>query len=144
MRFVLSASPLLYDGARARRVTLIDDGAPAPGPTEVYFAEGAVGFVNGRKAVVPAALPGATAFVDYSVRGDGSVFIHYVATRRDLRGKGYGALLLEHFLRSVEKDGVPSVDFGKIMHDAMERLFRRWLRLSEEGKYKPRVYGKIW
>lgn len=129
--------------ARARRVTLVDDAVPPPAPTEVYFAEGAVGYVNGRKATVPAALPGAAAFVDYSILADGSVYIHFVTTRRDLRGEGYGARLLEHFLRSVEKDGVPSVDFGMIMSDAMEKLFLRWRRLSDEGKFRPRVYGKL-
>lgn len=144
-RFVAGPSPLDYrTSLRARRVTLVDGAIPLPDPKEVYFAQGAVGFINGRKATVPAALPGAAAFLDYSVDlASGGVFIHYVAVRRDLRGEGYGTRLVEHFLRSVEKDGVPSVDFGRIEHDAMEKLFLRWRRRADEGQYQPRVYGKL-
>jgi GNAT superfamily N-acetyltransferase len=139
MKFVAGPSPLSYGVPGVRRVTMVDATVPPPAPNEVYFAKGA----TDRKGKVPEALPGAAAFIDYSVLSDGSVYIHYVTTRRDLRKQGYGALLLEHFLRSVEKDGVPSVDFGRILSDPMEKLFLRWRRLSDDGKYRPRVYGKL-
>lgn len=146
MVIVHGLSPLRYphqEAKEVRRATLVDPEIPPPHPSELYFAEGARGTVNGRKATVPAALPHAAAFVDYSWH-DKHVFVHFVTVRSDLRKKGYGALLVDDFLRGVEREGATSVDFGAILHDAMEKIFKHWRKLSNEGAYRPRVYGKIW
>lgn len=138
-------SPLKYDdGSDAGRLTLIDPTITPPDPKrDTYFADGVCSTINGRKSVVAGASDGAASFIDY-VNSTPGVKINFMTTRADLRRQGYGALLLEHFMLFFEGTGsVEWIDFGDIMHDAMEKLYLRWRRLSDAGKFRPRVYGKL-
>lgn len=135
MNVLLSDSPLAYAGhSSVLRVTLVDPTIVAASWRDTYFAPHCVG---------------AASFIDYSVDNSRDLHvrgrkIHYMTTRADLRRLGYGSLLLEHFMLRLERDTEAAwVDFGSIMHDAMEKMFLRWRRLADEGKYTLRVYGKL-
>ncbi|HEY5657330.1 MAG TPA: GNAT family N-acetyltransferase [Myxococcota bacterium] len=98
-----------------------------------------------RKVIEPGAAPGAVAFIDYQEYGPAEepyVYIQYMLVRDDMRGRGYGKTLLKHFMRDAEARGVSLVHFGKIMNPQMWKLYEKWRKKHDEGKYAPEVVGK--
>jgi GNAT superfamily N-acetyltransferase len=158
-RFVQEISPLDYTDigipkGAVVRVALIDTEAPTPDKPYRYFVEqtrlkhvsktGAL-LKRPRKIVTPGASPGTVAFIDYQAwrqAGDAGVYIQYMATRDDMRGKGFGRLLLDHFMETAAAQGVTYINFGKIMNQSMWHLFEKWHEAHRDGRYAPIVTGK--
>jgi GNAT superfamily N-acetyltransferase len=143
LRVVHTLSPLAYyKGPPVRRFQVVDDAAPPPRPTDVYFAEtrrtvryGKTGRALKKPHVetTPGADPGVLGFIDWTpavpyTRACG-VFIHYTSVRQDMRKQGVFKRMLEAFL--AERGGKDcEVDFGQIHHNAVAIAYQR---LRAEG-----------
>lgn len=120
--FVRSPSPLAYKHtAPVQRLALVVPGAGAARAGETYFAPTTV-TANGKREALPGAGDDVVAFIDWHETPYG-VMIDFMSTRSDYRRLGCGTLAALE-LRSVVGDGV-EIDFGKVMHDGAERIFRR-------------------
>lgn len=145
---VAEPSPLDYPGyARVQRLSLVDRTAPPAPAGMAYFApttrtvmrDPSTGraYRKPRVISIPFAFPGTVAFIDYSELGDGSIYIHYMLTRRDLARRGYARRLVEAlYARFADR---PSIDWGDILHPGAEKLWRQMRARSGA----PRTYGKV-
>lgn len=77
--------------------------------------------------------PNMVAFLDYSELPDGSIYVHYVHVRNDQKGKGYMRFLIDH-LYDLHKDA-KWIDFGRIMHDAVEKVVREKMNQKKIPTY---------
>ncbi len=145
--FLDEPSPLDYHGHSPQRISLVDPTTPPPEPGDHYFAvttrtvkRGATGrdLKKPRIETTPGAGPGVVAFLDYDVHGDGSIFVHYVATRRDQRGRGYMTALLEELLRRHK--AAPWIDLGKVFSESAWR----WLEKKKMEDPTSKLHGKKW
>ena len=125
-RVVESDSPLAYGSPNVKRLTIEDPSAPAErdeGPKSgAYFSAGSP----------------AVAFVDYSLYDGGDrVYIHYASTRSDQRGAGAARLLIDDLYERFKDKA--EINWGKIMSDNMETLFR-----DKRSAGSVPTYGKVW
>jgi len=101
----LGETPLDYDmGIPVNRIGIVDEAAP-----EIKH---------------PYYVPGVVAFLDYSI-WSGEVYIHYMFTRDDYRGRGHAGALIEWIYDKAAREGL-TVDWGKIMSDEAQHMFDRW------------------
>lgn len=117
-------SPLVYDRSpHVERVELVDPSAPPPDPRDTYFAEGWQKIrygKNGRLLKVPRIeiIPGApqdvVAFVDFHEVMPGYVYIDYMKTREDYKGRGLARILVDALTGKYGVDA--TYDFGRIIH----------------------------
>jgi GNAT superfamily N-acetyltransferase len=152
-----AGSPLVYHhGYPVFRLAFVDPSAPEPTSPQAYFTEttrtireGANGrpLKKPRVEVTPGAGPGIVAFVDYHLLpGTGkngateAVYIDYVAARSDQRGLGHARALLAELYR--EHRHAAWIDWGRVMHPAMEKLLAHYQTLEGRGD-APRTYGKL-
>ena len=158
-RFVQEISPLDYTDigipkGAVVRIALIDTDAPTPDKPYRYFVEktqlkhvsktGAL-LKRPRKIVTPGASPGTVTFIDYQAwgkAGDAGAYLQYMATRDDMRRKGFGKLLLDHFMEQAAAQGIAYINFGKILNKSMWRMFEKWRDAHEQKRYAPLVMGK--
>lgn len=64
-----------------------------------------------------------------------------MAVREDMRGKQHAKRLFDYIYKKY-KGKVDFIDWGKIMHPAIEKLFYRYRDLREHGY--PYTKGKTW
>lgn len=143
----LGPSPLDYDVGRPERIGIIDQSAGPAKPGETYFTSEPVEEVSSRmkrqrwddapegakptkRKPAPVyvensgrAQVGLVAFLDWSYRGD-SIYIHFMNTRRDCRGRGYGTDMITWVYDKAIREG-RRVDWGRVFYDA-QRLFDSW------------------
>ncbi|NDC25693.1 MAG: hypothetical protein EBZ49_16400 [Proteobacteria bacterium] len=129
-------SPLSYDRSGAvQRISLVDTAAPGHPKGDTYFATttsfswyGPSGrrLKRPKEETVPgAADEGTVAFLDYheisfSDRGLSAIYIDYMKTRSDSRGKGHARALVDAL---VEKYGTEvTYDFGRILTPTVSRI----------------------
>ena len=130
----LTTSPLTYrSGGPRERLQLVEQQVPAPARKYAYFQPMTSGSGRSRQET-PGADPGVVAFVDFVIQKDGGIVIDYMATRDDLRRRGYARRLVEA-LYALQP---AYVDWGRIVHDAAEKLWR------ERQRGPVRTYGKLW
>jgi hypothetical protein len=141
-------SPLEYDRADdVRRYALVDLSAGPPKRGDAYFAElrsvtriGKTGkpLKKPRETVTPGAASGVVAFIDWSLFHDGSVYIHYMKTRQDARGKRHIQRLLDHLY--TQHGDAPMIDWGRVMNAHAWELLKRYRELEADGY--PHTTGK--
>lgn len=158
----LGPSPLDYDAGRPNRVGIIDPGAGPAKPGWTYFTsepveEYASRMKRERWDAAPEgqkpsktkprpvyvensgrAQPGLVAFLDWSYAGN-SIYIHFMSTRPDQRGRGHSSALLRWVYDKALTEG-RSVDWGRVFYDA-QRLFDQYRKVHPEitfGKYAAR------
>jgi hypothetical protein len=133
-----TASPLTYNhGYQVKRLQIVD--LDAPPTTEMYFVTKKVGAFGKKKTTMPGADPGVVAWLDYHLyttkTQNDSVYIDFIRVRSDMQKRGLMKQLVDKiFAMYPDAD----VDFGKMMHDSVVRLYEK--KRSERG----RVYGKVW
>lgn len=119
-----------------QRFSVVDPAAGDPLAGDTYFAptsyRESVSPVTGRRykqpkvIQVPGAEPGVVAFADITPYGD-DVYIDYMRTRRDHRGRGYSGALADHI--ATKFPGV--IDFGRVMSPTVWNIKTR---LAEQGR----------
>ena len=147
--FLDEVSPLDYHGNSAQRLSLIDSDAPPSPEKETYFAPTTrlkKYSTTGRPLkkpkieTIPGATPGVVAFVDYDIWPDGSVYVYYVATRRDQRQHGYMTQLLNKLLRRY-RETAPYVNLGEIHSDSVLRFYQK--KRQDDPHWAAHLKGKI-
>jgi hypothetical protein len=73
-----------------------------------------------------AASPGTVSFADVTPMGE-DVYIHYVHTRQDQKGRGHASRLVEH----VAQQYPGTIDFGRVMSPSVWRMKER---LEQQGR----------
>lgn len=145
--FTEDISPLDYRAqGPIRRLSLIDTELGPPSRSETYFHDTVIKQLGsrGKGKKMPGAAPGTVAFIDYETWDDVGgprLYIHYMNTRSDLRGKGYARRLLLHLMDAAEKAGVVHVDFGKVISETVWKLYREYREMYEAGASKVSVSG---
>lgn len=140
-------SPLDYRRAgNVRRYALVDPRVGDPNKHDSYFAEtwrtrryskrGHKKLKKPKTELVKGAKPGVVAFVDWTPWGDG-VYIHYMKTREDQKGKRHAQRLLDHLYKKHKNVGV--IHWGKVMNEIAWSLHERYKDLHEHGY--PRTIG---
>jgi len=135
-------SPLDYNrSGNVMRLALVDARAGEPDPHDSYFAEitrTRNRAKNGKplkkpktELVSPGAAPGVVAFLDWHQWGPKAVYIDYMKSRRDMRGKKHIQRLLDHLYKEHKNDEI--IHWGKVMNEAAWSLFERYQGLEEHG-----------
>jgi len=135
------ASPLDYHRAgNVRRYALVDPGVGDPDKHDAYFAEiwktrrytksGKPLKKPKTELVSKGAEPGVVAFLDWTPWGDG-IYIHYMKTRQDQKGKRHAQRLLDHLYKKHKTAAV--IHWGKVMNEVAWSLYERYKDLEEHG-----------
>ena len=128
--------PLVYyRSANMLRLAAVDPAAPPPPPWAIYFVptkemlrtKTGRTYKKPRYKTVPGAAPGVVAFLDYHVTRypdtpNYTIYIDYVKTREDQRGRGLMCLLLDALW---SKYPGASFDFGRIMTPTVWNYYMR-------------------
>lgn len=102
------------------RFAVVDPTAPEPLKGDTYFAErqkknwyGASGrrLKTPKIEVTPGAEPGVISFADTHPLPDEGIYIDYMKTRSDMRGRGHGRRIVQHI--AEQTPGL--IHFGKVM-----------------------------
>lgn len=145
--FAEGQSPLDYHGTKPKRLSWLDPDAPGPLPSDVYYAEtkrelrkkNRQPYSPKRYETIPGADPGTVAFLDYEVLGDGSIYIHFIHTRNDQRGKGHMRRLIDKFIE--DHWTAPEINFGEIHN---QHVWKYFLEKKNAKDWKgPYLRGKI-
>jgi len=130
-----------------RRVALVDPSAPAA-TNEMFFTDKTrtVRYVKGRPLkkprihVLPGALPGTVAFIDFHTYGPDALFIDYTAVRPDLRGQKLGQRLARAFYEDAKRQGITFIEWGKVLNDHAWAIMKKM-----EAEFPSiRSHGKVW
>lgn len=150
----LDYTPTGYPKGSVQRFAVIDPDVETPERGEPYFQSitrevryGKTGkpLKKPRKVTTPGATPGTLAFMDYSAYGrpgDYAVYINYMATRSDQRGKGHARRLIKLLFDNAPKSGVTFINFGRIMSPAIWKLYQERRNDYELKKSQIAVAGK--
>ena len=117
------------------RVGLVDTDAPPPKSSETYFATTTrqmrtspttgKAFKKPRTSIVPGALFGTIAFVDFHPYSKTGVYIDYIAVRGDMRNRGAGWYLMSGFYALLVERKIQDVHWGRIMNTHAWKLLER-------------------
>lgn len=124
-------SPLVYNRSESvRRLAAVDRAAPAPAGGDTYFAETSRSVRTGkggrllkrpRVEVTPGAAPGTVAFLDYHEYGPRGLYIDYMKTRQDYRGRGLARRLVDELI--ARHPDLALLHFGKLMNPTVGKIF---------------------
>lgn len=136
--------PLDYGvGLPVRRMALVDSSAPPAPDGETYFSETLQRSTpDGRRLKRPKKVPGAgprvVAFADWSLTPDW-LTIHYVATRRDQRGRGHMTSLLDDLIARHGHEA-QFLNFGLVVSPSVWRYVEKLkLRREWDGKVRAKL-----
>lgn len=140
-------SPLKYDAASGvQRIALVDPSVGDPKKFDTYFAgkQRTLSKTTRKPLKKPVqeiepAGDGVVAFLDWTFwGGEDGVYIHYINTRSDHRGKRHAQRLLDHLYEKHK--GVTIIHWGKVMNAVAWMLLQQYQDLEAEGY--PRTSGK--
>ena len=147
--FYEEPSPLDYpDRGPVQRFGLFSPELPSFDPKDTYFAVtervhryGKTGKLlkKPRIEVLPGARPGTLAWLDWHMIGPRVLYIDFMTVRSDWRGMGAGRRLVEEFYQYVVVPRADTIDWGKIVSDRAEHLYRYMTKRYSGIRH----YGKI-
>lgn len=126
----LGQSPLVYHrSGDVRRLAVVDPAAPPPPKGDFYFADVPRNIYTGKNGrrlkkprieVTPGAALGTVAFLDYHEYGSG-IYVDYMKTRQDYRGRGLVRQLVDELLRV--HPNITFLHFGRMTHSTIGKIY---------------------
>jgi len=77
------------------------------------------------QAIVPGALPGTIAFVDFHPYSKTGIYIDYISVRGDMRNRGVGWYLMSGFYAMLVERKIQDVHWGRVMNPYARKLLER-------------------
>lgn len=138
----LDRSPLSYHrSGEVQRLFFFDSTAPTPLDRDVFFAETYRKIYYGKNnrrlkkpriEVTPGAATGTVAFLDYHEYGDWGIYVDYMKTRLDYRGRGLARRLIDELV--LANPTVKYLHFGRLLNPTIGKIYD-----DAEASYKGKI-----